>query len=266
MYLSSTLCWADEVDRVIAIADHYGFEGVEVWAEQVWRYRTDVSAIVETGRRYHQKLMLHAASWDLNLCALNEAIRYQSMREVEKSIRLAARIGATSVTVHPGRLSVPACRERPFRTLTAILGELAGLAETLHVTLSVELMERIPKEFMTTPEAINQLLGELPPSVGTTFDIAHVPLNEDILNDMKRTSRINKIHVSDSTAARCHVPLGKGQLPLPSLLPRLRSTGVPMVLEGLDADPSHVVLQTDLAYLRQIDDEGKSWIENTRFQ
>lgn len=253
MYLSSTLCWSDEVDEVIRLANQLGFAGVEVWAEQVWQHGTDESVIVKASARYKQKLTLHAASWDLNLCALNKQVRQQSIHEIEQSIGLASRIGALNVTVHPGRQTLSGLSDLHWKWLVESFSFLAERAEQLGVTLSIELMEHIPKEFITTPDTINHLLSELSPLVMTTFDIAHVPLNEDILDYFKRINRVSKIHCSDSVAGRYHVPLGKGNLPLHLIWPVLETADVPVVLEGFDLSPSHEILRADLDFLQTQD-------------
>ncbi|MCL1632006.1 sugar phosphate isomerase/epimerase [Sporolactobacillus sp. CPB3-1] len=252
MYLSSTLCWANAVDEVMELADRYGFSGVEVWAEHIWYRGTDEAAIVAASERYHQELTLHAASWDLNLCALNVGVRRQSVHEVERSLELASRIGAGHVTVHPGRATLAHVPFSYAHWMNESFCYLAKRAEQLHVRLSIELMEQIPKELITTPEAINRLLSMLPSSVTATFDIAHVPMEEDIVRYYRRTSRVSKIHFSDSTVGCCHVPLGKGQLPIRSIMPFLESADVPIILEGFDLSPSHDVLHADLDFLQSL--------------
>ncbi|MCO7124416.1 sugar phosphate isomerase/epimerase [Sporolactobacillus shoreicorticis] len=252
MFLSSTLCWSDEVDEVIRLANQLGFSGVEVWAEHIWQRGTDESLIVKASLHDKQKLTLHAASWDLNLCALNKHVRQQSINEIERSMSLASRIGASNVTVHPGRQTLPELSDLHSKWLIDSFCYLAERAEQLGVTLSIELMEHIPKEFITTPEIINGLLNELSPRVMTTFDIAHVPLDEDVLTYFKRINRVSKIHFSDSIAGRCHVPLGKGNLPLRSILSVLKNVDVPVVLEGFDVSSSHEILHADLDFLTQI--------------
>lgn len=252
MYLSSTLCWDNGVDEVIALAAHLGFSGVEVWAEQVWQHGTDESSIAAARARYQQELTLHAASWDLNLCALNESVRQQSLREIERSMDLARRIGAPNVTVHPGHYTLPQLSELQWTWLIESLTRLANCAEQLQVTLSIEMMEPTAKEFVTTPEMVNQLLSALPPSVTTTFDVAHVPLKVNCLASFKRLNRVSKIHFSDSSSERYHVPLGKGALPMDVLFPFLQTVDVPVVLEGFDLSATHEILQQDLEFIKQM--------------
>lgn len=106
LYVSSTLMWAYPVEAAILIARQYGFAGMEVWAEHVWFHQSHPREIQQAARRVGMKLTLHAASWDLNLCSLNSGIRKQSVEEIKRSLALAGEIGAKSVTIHPGRVTL----------------------------------------------------------------------------------------------------------------------------------------------------------------
>ncbi|RYM00263.1 sugar phosphate isomerase/epimerase [Sporolactobacillus sp. THM7-7] len=250
LFLSSTLCWSDPVDKVIQIADRYGFAGVEIWAEQVWHHQTEPEEILRANDPIHLELTFHAASWDLNLCALNEGIRNQSVTEIEKSMRLASRIGAENVTIHPGRVTLPAFRDWHHSIMVDRLTYLAGRAEELHVTISVEMMEHIKKELIVTPYMMNRLLNDLPETIRTTFDMAHVPLDQHVIDYFRHTERINKIHMSDAKLGQYHVPLGQGVLPIQKILSQLRTTRLPVILEGLDTDPAHPALLANCRYLQ----------------
>ncbi|UFU00115.1 sugar phosphate isomerase/epimerase [Radiobacillus kanasensis] len=252
LFVSSSLCWAYPPDDVIKLANQFHFDGVEIWAEHVWHYHTSIDSILQAKEDYDIELSLHAASWDLNLSAINEGIRMQSIYEIEKSMILAKEIGATNVTIHPGRYTLTnEWIDKHKEIFIHNLQILAEKADQLEVTLSLELMEPLKKEFITEPASMNQILEHLPENVQTTFDVAHVPLSKKPLDYFHRMNRINKVHISDSTDQIYHVPLGTGSIDLHPILEELVYSDLPIVVEGFENDRSLAKLQQNLSYLNK---------------
>ncbi|RXT04351.1 sugar phosphate isomerase/epimerase [Ammoniphilus sp. CFH 90114] len=262
LYLSSTVLWNYPVDQVISIAEQYGFRGVEVWAEQVRFHQTSAESIITAKEKYHMDLTFHAPSWDLNLCAMNEGVRKQSVHEIEQSMELASRIGARNMTIHPGKRTLTRdWTSWHFDRLIESLAYLAEKAQEFDVVLSVEQMEHEKKEFITTPDMINQLIHQLPSTVQVTFDIAHVPIEADLQGYYEQIERINKIHLSDASSNAYHLPLGNGEVDFEALLNRLEKTDLPVVLEGYDHAMDHQFLQANLSVLQPYL-AGRSRVEN----
>ncbi|UFT99706.1 sugar phosphate isomerase/epimerase [Radiobacillus kanasensis] len=251
LYLSSTLCWAYPINDVLRIAKQLEYSGVEVWAEQVWYHDTTIESIIQTNQICGIDISLHAANWDLNITSLNKGIQKQSIREIEKSIVLAQQIGANSVTIHPGKMTLESdWLDYHYQLLIENLQHLAQFSNQAGVELSLELMEPKEKEMIMSPEQINRLLEELPSNVSTTFDAAHVPITEDILDYFKRTNRINKVHVSDSNEYVNHLPLGTGSANIDPFLEELLSFRSPVVIEGFENNKSLYSLLTNTKYLK----------------
>ncbi|QDP39411.1 sugar phosphate isomerase/epimerase family protein [Radiobacillus deserti] len=250
LYVSSSLLWAYEPNDVIKLAKQFHFSGVEIWAEHVWHYQASIRSILQAQQDYELELSLHAASWDLNIASINKGVRQQSIIEIEKSLVLAKELNATNVTIHPGRRTLQdEWKEKHEQLLIENLQALADKADRLGVTLSIELMEPIQKEFITEPPSMNYLLNHLPENVHTTFDVAHVPLTADPIDYFRQLNRINKVHISDSTEDAYHVPLGKGSIKLERILEELVSSNLPVVVEGFDNNRSLSKLQQNLSYL-----------------
>ncbi|MCM3714022.1 sugar phosphate isomerase/epimerase family protein [Halalkalibacter oceani] len=247
---SSTLLWGKDIEEIGAVVYNHNLRGLELWAEQVWFSQMRVRDIRRVARRFDLEITFHAASWDLNICSLNEGIRRQSVEEIVRSFALAASIEATNVTVHPGRRTLTeewtAWHEE---ALQKSLDYLEEAAKTYGVTLSLELMEEIKKEFVTSPLQINRLVDGRSSAVQTTFDAAHIAPGKDILATFAEMSRINKIHLSDSTKANYHVALGEGELLLERFIGHLQSGTYPVVLEGYDTSTEAILLQKHLRYL-----------------
>lgn len=254
LYVSSTLMWKYPVEAAILIARQYGFSGMEVWAEHVWFHRSNPQEIQDAAKRSGLKLTLHAASWDLNLCSLNQGIRAQSIQEIKRSMVLAREIGAKSVTIHPGRVTLSA-KSRGWHEpiLIESLNELANEACRLGRVLSIEHIEPLPKEMIVTPEDLNRLRTSLDYPTTATFDIAHVPLTSSLPQFYRELEGIDKIHVSDATASKLHVPLGTGDIDLPAIWPLLWEKNCPIVVEGFDDSRDLTLLKQNLLFLQHRD-------------
>ncbi|WP_208591982.1 sugar phosphate isomerase/epimerase family protein [Gracilibacillus suaedae] len=251
LYMSSTLCWNFSVSKAMQIAEANGIDGVEVWVDQLNYHNTSCKEINKIRQYTDLELSIHAPSWDLNLCSLNKSIQQSSMEEMERAMHIGAEIGAPNITIHPGRATMSVKNKASFmQTLKENIYVLAEKGSSLGIDLSIELMEERPKELITTPSAMNQLVEELPDNVQVTFDVAHVPLAIDPIQYYQALSRVNKIHLSDSTSSTYHVALGEGEILLPSILAEIQDLDCPVVLEGLDQTYSLQLLQKHLHYLQ----------------
>ncbi|MEF2293524.1 sugar phosphate isomerase/epimerase family protein [Virgibacillus dokdonensis] len=249
-YISSSLCWSFHPQEVIHIAKQYGCIGVEMWAEHMYYHQASPEDIRETAKAEQVDITLHAASWDLNICSLNQGIQQQSIVELKKSIDLAAKLGALHMTFHPGKYTVKnyltACHQENLVTNTQLL---LDYAKEKQVTLSQELMEVIPKEMLTYPEQMTQFQAKLNGELCVTLDIAHVPLQDDPINYFEHLQHVNSIHLSDSTKTQYHVPLGKGSVELHRVLTYFSKLDKPIVLEGMDTTKELAFLKQHIAYL-----------------
>ncbi|MFC3419006.1 sugar phosphate isomerase/epimerase family protein [Salinicoccus hispanicus] len=254
--MSSTLCWSFNPSEVIGIAREHRFSGIEFWAEHVWRYDADPFELAEAAAAASLDLTVHAASWDLNITALNPAMRKQSVAELKRSIDLTSDLGASHMTFHPGKLTLSdRMMDVHFQMLLSSVTELMDYAEQKGVVLSMELMEEKEKELISRPPAMNSFLSLLDRNLHTTIDIAHVPLYEDSCQYFKQTTAINSIHLSDSTASTYHVPLGEGCIDFRSILPMIMESRLPIVLEGMDDSRELGFLKTHLDYLNHFNME-----------
>lgn len=251
-YASSTLLWGYSFPDICERLSEAGFEGLELWAEQYWCEQFTVDIVRDSLAQSGLALSMHAASWDLNLCSLNDGIRAQSIVEIIRSMELAQELGASSLTIHPGRQTVNN-HWLPWHMdqLQKSLDELELLAKQWNVTLSIELMESIRKEFITTPALLNELVAHRSDHIRTTFDVAHIDLNESPVEWMQAQHRIDKIHLSDSTPTTYHVPLGEGNIAMEPVLYALSSCDVPIVIEGLDFLEKNHTLQRNIDYLQE---------------
>lgn len=256
-FFASSLCWGYHPRDSISIAQQYGLAGVELWAEHIYYHDADPVELKQLAEANQIALTLHASSWDLNICSLNKGIREQSVNELKKSIQLAKEIGALHMTFHPGRFTVKSYLEEDHKqALITNTKRLMEEAKAQGVVLSQELMEPIPKEMLTTPEAMNQFLQAVGDGLYVTLDIAHTSLHESNIDYLMQLKRVNSIHLSDSTKEQYHVSLGEGDVNIYEVLQVLSNERYPIVLEGMDTSRKLEFLRSHVSYLRQY-----GWLE-----
>jgi sugar phosphate isomerase/epimerase len=249
--INSLMLWNHPADQAASLAAGYGFAGIEIWIEQIRCFDTPLDKIAAAIKAHDLRLTLHAPSWDLNLCALNQTIRRQSLAEIQQALTIAAELQAIDITVHPGRATLP----QPWHSyhldlMTDSFIQLANQAERLGVTISIELMEPAPGELITEPAHLNALLEKLPPGLQTTLDVSHLPSESDLPYYLGSLQKIGKIHFSNRSLSQYHLPLDTGIFDCRKLLQDLSPTRLPLVIEGFDASPEHHLLDSTLAFLQ----------------
>lgn len=237
---SSTLLFDYQLSEVIKLTREMGYDGVEIWHFHLERTHENPDQLAKLAEQTHSVLSIHALSWDLNYCSRLPDIREASIQELKKSIALTRDIGARTVVVHPGRVTIPNdTPEANWPFLIEGTQRLANYAEELGVTLSLEIMEHIPKEFFINPHDAQYLLQFIKSStINITMDTSHVPFEQDLLEYFKATPRVGHIHLSDCTSTKLHLPLGEGTRDLYRFLEHLNNTKsvIPIAIEGLEFD------------------------------
>ena len=159
---------------VVHFAAESGFDGVEVWVEDLWSHGEEPRAVRSAAEARGALLTCHAASYDVNPTSFNPGIRLESLRQILRSVEIAAEMGASVVTVHPGKTSTSADQPEYF---WAVQTELYAAAVTrgraLGVEVSAEPMEPDNKYLVCLPDEVRRLLAAVP-GLGYTVDVAHV--------------------------------------------------------------------------------------------
>ncbi|SEI80333.1 Sugar phosphate isomerase/epimerase [Bhargavaea ginsengi] len=251
-YGSSTLLWGGTIRQIADKFTAAGLDGVELWTEQFRFSGFRINAVKEVLMDAGLGLTLHAPSWDLNICSLNEGIREQSLAEIERSVALVADLGAEDVTIHPGRITVnERWTEWHLEKMQHSLDRLERIAIREGVPLSVEMMEDRDRELVTGPETMNRLVRHRSPFVTVTVDTAHVPFSRSPFIEMNALCRVGKLHVSDATANRFHVPLGKGKIDVKPAIRAAAERKIIRVIEGFDYLGESGMLKENVEYLKK---------------
>jgi sugar phosphate isomerase/epimerase len=233
IYLSSACLWGQSLGEILSFASKAGFTGVEIWVEQL--NNTDRPyKLKEQAQRLGLTLCVHATSWDLNICSMNPAIREVSIAQIKRSICTARDLGASNITMHPGRMETNIYALAQYQAmLAASLREICRFALRLGVTPSLELMEKIPKEFVVNPNEMNALLVQIAPlQCGVTLDVAHLDSADMFFHYLREMPNVDKIHLSNKNGTKLHTPVLDGDIDIIPVLEHLHTANLPVVIEG----------------------------------
>ncbi len=220
------------------MACEWGYDGIEIWHFHLLQTNEKTTDIAQVASQHNMALSVHALSWDLNYTSSLQVIREASLQALESSIRVTRELGAETIVIHPGRITIP--EEDPEMTWPYLIDgtrRLAECAQKEQVNLSVEIMEHIPREFFIRPsdavrlvEAIDNL------ALSVTVDTAHIPWGDDLITYLQATPRVQHIHISDCTSKKLHLPLGKGERDLTDFLRYLKNhyPDMNVVIEGME--------------------------------
>lgn len=130
---------------------------------------------------------------------------------------------------------------------------LARYAAEEGTRASFEIMEKIPKERLTTPEAARraEALAAAGPLWSYTEDTAHCDSEEEIFHIAECLGgSLAEFHVSNKKGTVRHIgDVENGDLNLPAVTARLEGYGLPMILEGFDPSMKAERLHRTLRWL-----------------
>lgn len=232
IYFSSVLLWQKELAPIFALAKQYHVGGIEFWACQARYFHYDETRIRHFLSDTGIHAVVHSKSWDLNFASLEPAIRAASLSAIKDSMDFAASIGAEEITVHPPHHTFLLEKDASPAFLRQSLQELRSYANAHGIRLSLEIMEKLPREMITGLRTAQEALGAFYTSSLYTVDTAHCSSIREIHSLMQALPKVSKIHISNRRGAKLHTPLESGDYDFSALLPDLLNYGCPLVLEG----------------------------------
>jgi sugar phosphate isomerase/epimerase len=251
IFASSTMLFGYKVEEVLNIAKKMQYSGVEIWHIHLLKTGEidNCEYLSDIARQLGLSLSFHALSWDLNFTSKIGCVRETSLQVLEESIDTAALLGAAPIVIHPGRNTIPG--DSPNGSWTLLVEgvkRLCNRAQEYGLMIGLELMEHIPNEFFITPQDANLILSEiLAPNLGITFDAAHVPLEDDVLDYLKQIQRVVHIHLSDINSHQRHIALNTGVRDYTELIRYLsdKYDGY-MVIEGMENRRSEQLMKENI--------------------
>jgi sugar phosphate isomerase/epimerase len=249
--------WNAALPELFRCAHLLGVQGIELWAQQFESRGYCEEECLQLMDQYPVKTFVHSKTWDLNFASMNRCMREASIGEIKASIDLAAKLHATEITVHPPRESL--CGNLPFYRELAYQGltEILSYARRRNVEVSLEVMEKIPKEMMTTLQQVQELTRDLYPDFSYTVDVAHCDDAAEVRDFLQELPRISKLHISNRRGSTYHTVLSDGDFSFPELLPSLQDSGLPMVVEGLDTSKEYTMLYDNMTYIQSLKESMK---------
>jgi sugar phosphate isomerase/epimerase len=252
IYIASSLLWGAPLTELFQIVHECGFSGIEMWAQQFFDCGYDEEEYRRLAGFYHLGTTVHSVSWDLNLSSINDAVREASISQVSASIDLCRRINGEDVTVHPGHVTMACFKKMSIELMRDSFLRIADTAKKNNVLVSLEVMEKTKKEFVTNAETMKQVTGSLSDFFTYTIDVAHCDTTVEIDELASSLPSFSKFHISNRKGKTYHTSLDDGDFDFRWLLPRLLRTGKTLVLEGRDEAPQRAKLWHNAAYIASI--------------
>ena len=249
IYLSSTLLWNLPLKDLMELAHSLHAAGLEMWAQQFFYQGYEPAEYQYYAHVYNLKTLVHSCSWDLNLSSINSSIRDASIKAVKDSIKLAHKIQAREVTVHPGHMTQPAFRKESTMLMQDSLSQIYEYARKKNMPISLEIMEKIKKEFVTDEAGMREVTGGLFDNFYYTLDLAHCDSVDEMFHILDTMPHLSKLHISNRKGPQYHTPIPEGDFPFRELLPKIFSYGIPLVVEGCDTTPDLKILHKNMDFL-----------------
>jgi sugar phosphate isomerase/epimerase len=203
-------------DEIFSFAAQAGLDGIEYWLETPHFWLRDLPADeLIACRRAHPEiatLTIHTPVLDLNPCSINPDVAEISVAYAVRSLEMAQALGASVLTVHPGRRTAkrpPGDADRArFDHYIAALRE-AALKDT--VTVAIENMEPAINSLICIPERMREVL-DAEPWLKFTLDTSHaLAASEDTAMEYIDLcgDRLVNVHISRAENGTLHLPLDR---------------------------------------------------------
>jgi len=168
-------------DQIFDYISESGLDSLEFWVEtpHFWVRgcpEDEISGCI-AGHPELSPITVHAPSLDLNPCSINPRVAEISVEYTIETIRMAERIGAAVVTVHPGRRTAKREPSAPdYKRFETYVARLEEVAEETGVKVAIENMEPRINTLLATAEDVAEVL-EREPWLWLTFDMGHAMMN-----------------------------------------------------------------------------------------
>lgn len=193
-------------DDIIKLAKKHDFEMIEILGEEPF-YMKDNGEFKDCGL----DIRIHAATVDINIASINSGIRNESVRQMIFCGEYAEKIGAKTITVHPGKIGRNEPRLRKMAMEMAI-ESVGKIIDETNVEVSVENMPVRQSFLANKVEELEEIQTETGCSL--TIDTGHGNTCDN-LEEMLGLKNISYCHLNDNDGVKDqHITLGEGTLDL----------------------------------------------------
>ena len=217
---ASTLAGIEhDLENALEFIENLGIE----YAEIVHQYPHD-KVDVESLESYNLKYSVHAPFMDVNIAALQDKSRLNSIEQIKASIDLANEINAEAVVVHPGLASFLANKyflDKVYEYANESIREIGNYGRDLGVLTTIENMPGFDGMLYQNMDDLNELLVSLDMSM--TLDIGHAN-HVGYSPDGMIFDSIKHIHMHDNFGDDdAHLAFGEGNIELKHIVNTLES-------------------------------------------
>lgn len=194
-----------------------GFDLMEILCEGPYWPRNILNNGVkelEIFQSYDITVFLHSPTIDLNPASLNQGIREETRLQLIETVDLAVKIGAQTITTHPGIIRRKDAQVRKFALEHAIetLTLCTDYAKDRGINFSVENMPNRFSYICNSAPEHQKVVNEC--GCGATVDMGHANTSRNP-EDFLKIKNTYYYHLSDNDGVKDqHLPLGEGNLDL----------------------------------------------------
>lgn len=254
------------LSKTIAIAQEFGYQEMEFWVDDLLTADIAIEEIIRRTDDSGIGRSVHLLTEDLNIASFNEPIRRESVRQEMEGLELAARLGARSATLHPGRKTAKTrTMEEAWTQQLRSIDALAQCAEDCGVKLCVEAMEQLSGEFILTGSDLDRIHSSLSrPHLAYTLDISHLHTVGNVYSqlDLAKHLPIGNVHISQSKGTKPHLALfdPAGEIDFRAALRKLREfyDGA-LIIEGYVAGQGREIARKSKQWYQEI--SSGLWME-----
>ena len=152
-------------NEIISLAKQHGFEMIEILAEDLF-YQRDNYEFKDCGL----DVRIHAATVDINIASINKGIRAESVRQMLQCAEYAEKIGAKTITVHPGKVGRNDSRLREY-ALNLAIESIGKIIDESNVEISVENMPNRKSFLANSVDELELIQSET--NCNLTIDTGH---------------------------------------------------------------------------------------------
>ena len=207
----------DKLERALEFIESLGIE----YAEIVHQYPHD-NADAEILESFNLKYSIHAPFMDVNIAALQEKSRLNSIEQIKESIDFANEINAEAVVVHPGLASFLANKyfsDTVYEFANESIKQIGDYGRDLGVLTTIENMPAFDGMLYQNMNDLDELLVSLDMSM--TLDIGHAN-HVGYSPDEMIFDSIKHIHMHDNFGDDdAHLSFGEGSIDLKGIVNRL---------------------------------------------
>lgn len=233
-----------------------GFRKIEIRVELThWDY--DDTAIIKKIENFCRKKSIKVVSLHSPMSALisspDEYERVKSLREIEKSVLIANRLGASFVVVHADTLN-SYDRNSKTEALSKSLEELSDFSARWSVCSLIENL--MPPRLASAPGEILSYLDIMKQGGGICLDLGHLRISGVDFNSLSKDffSRVKSVHLNDNDGLRDrHYLPGSGDAPGHSKedIVNFLDSGIECVVEASKSVNSELGLEDLLLFVEE---------------